>query len=179
MTVSKCVKGRLCPSQRNNIFESKRLAEQSGRRANPRAFLRSYLNADLRGDRLRHFTLLATLPPSSRAMSARRRPVSADFGCAIVISLFEAYRSRCLISSQDFPAFRPYPRVRTNTQDPCNFFPRSANFSSPFFIDGRCALPELLANFWQTGFLMTIPLEGDCENSRLFIEDVNGGPGWT
>jgi hypothetical protein len=30
MTVSKCVKGRLCPSQRNNTFESKRLAEQSG-----------------------------------------------------------------------------------------------------------------------------------------------------
>ncbi len=45
--------------------------------------------------------------------------------------------------------------------------------------DGRCGLPELLANFWQTGFLMTIPLEGESENSRLFIEDLNGGPGWT
>ncbi len=24
---------------------------------------------------------------------------------------------------------------------------------------------------------MTIPLEGESENSRLFIEDLNGGPG--
>jgi hypothetical protein len=45
--------------------------------------------------------------------------------------------------------------------------------------DGGCGLLELLANFWQKGFLMTIPLERESENSRLFIEDLNGGPGWT
>jgi hypothetical protein len=38
---------------------------------------------------------------------------------------------------------------------------------------------RLLANFWQNGFLMTSPLEGESENRRVFIGDLNGGPGWT
>jgi hypothetical protein len=43
---------------------------------------------------------------------------------------------------------------------------------------GIYGLLELLANFWQNGFLMTILQEGESENSRIFI-DLNGGPGWT
>jgi hypothetical protein len=38
---------------------------------------------------------------------------------------------------------------------------------------------ELLANFWQNGFLMPSPLEGESENRRVYIGDLNGGPGWT
>jgi len=38
---------------------------------------------------------------------------------------------------------------------------------------------RLLANFWQNGFLMTSPLEGESENRRVYIGDLNGGPGWT
>ena len=38
---------------------------------------------------------------------------------------------------------------------------------------------RLLANFWQNGCLMTGPLEGESENRRAFIGDLNGGPGWT
>jgi hypothetical protein len=38
---------------------------------------------------------------------------------------------------------------------------------------------RLLANFWQNGFLMTGRLEGESENRRVFIGDLNGGPGWT
>ena len=38
---------------------------------------------------------------------------------------------------------------------------------------------ELLANFWQNGFLMTSPLEGESEDCRVFTGDLNGGPGWT
>jgi len=45
--------------------------------------------------------------------------------------------------------------------------------------NGSCGLPELLANFWQNGFLMTIPQEGKSENRRVFIGDFDGGPGWT
>ncbi len=44
---------------------------------------------------------------------------------------------------------------------------------------GIYGLFELLANFWQNGFLMTSPLEGESENFRVFIGDLNGGPGWT
>jgi hypothetical protein len=45
--------------------------------------------------------------------------------------------------------------------------------------DGTGGLLELLADLWRNGFLMTIPLEGKSENSRVFIGDLNGGPGWT
>jgi hypothetical protein len=38
---------------------------------------------------------------------------------------------------------------------------------------------RLLANFWQNGFLMTSPLEEESENRHVFIDDLNGGPGWT
>jgi len=38
---------------------------------------------------------------------------------------------------------------------------------------------RLLANCWQNGFLMTSPLEGESENRRVYIGDLNGGPGWT
>ena len=38
---------------------------------------------------------------------------------------------------------------------------------------------RLLANFWQNGFLMTSPLDGESENRRVYIGDLNGGPGWT
>ncbi len=38
---------------------------------------------------------------------------------------------------------------------------------------------ELLANFWQNGFLMASLLEGESENRRVYIGDLNGGPGWT
>ena len=44
---------------------------------------------------------------------------------------------------------------------------------------GIYGLLELLANFWQNSFLMTSPLEGKSENRRVFIDDLNGGPGWT
>jgi hypothetical protein len=40
-------------------------------------------------------------------------------------------------------------------------------------------LLELLANFWQNGFLTTSPLEGESENRCVYIGDLNGGPGWT
>ncbi len=40
-------------------------------------------------------------------------------------------------------------------------------------------LLELLANFWQSGFLITSPQEGESENRRVYIGDSNGGPGWT
>jgi hypothetical protein len=43
--------------------------------------------------------------------------------------------------------------------------------------DGTGGLRELLADFWQNGFLMTLSLEVESENSRVFI--VIGGPGWT
>src|ERR1700730_558273 len=36
-----------------------------------------------------------------------------------------------------------------------------------------------LANSWQIGFLRDIPRNGKSENSRVFIGDLNGGPGWT
>jgi hypothetical protein len=32
-----------------------------------------------------------------------------------------------------------------------------------------------LANFWQNGFLMKSPLEGESENRRVFTGDLNGG----
>ena len=35
-----------------------------------------------------------------------------------------------------------------------------------------------LLDFWQNGFLMTSPLEGESENRRVYIGDLNGGPGW-
>ncbi len=44
---------------------------------------------------------------------------------------------------------------------------------------GIYGLLELLANFWQNGFLMTSPRKGKSENRRVFIGDLNGGPGWT
>jgi hypothetical protein len=44
---------------------------------------------------------------------------------------------------------------------------------------GIYGLLELLANFWQKGFLMTSPLEGGSANRRVFIGDLDGGPGWT
>jgi hypothetical protein len=40
--------------------------------------------------------------------------------------------------------------------------------------DGGCGLLEDLANFWQNGFLMTIPLSGESENSRVFIGGSDG-----
>jgi hypothetical protein len=36
-----------------------------------------------------------------------------------------------------------------------------------------------LAKFWQNGFLMASPLEGESENRRVYIGDLNAGPGWT
>jgi hypothetical protein len=44
---------------------------------------------------------------------------------------------------------------------------------------GVYGLLELLANFWQNGFLMTSPLEGKSVNRRVNIGDLNGGPGCT
>src|SRR5258708_381020 len=38
---------------------------------------------------------------------------------------------------------------------------------------------RLLASSWQNGFLMTSPLDGESENRRVYIGDLNGGPGWT
>ena len=34
---------------------------------------------------------------------------------------------------------------------------------------GIYGLPELLANFWQNGFLMKSPQEGESENRRVYI----------
>ena len=45
--------------------------------------------------------------------------------------------------------------------------------------DGGRGLLEDLANVWQSGFLMTIPLSGESENSSVFTGDLDGGPGWT
>ncbi len=56
-------------------------------------------------------------------------------------------------------------------------FVRVAHRNGPDY--GICGLLELLANFWQNGFLMTSPLEGESENRLVFIGDLNGGPGWT
>jgi hypothetical protein len=55
-------------------------------------------------------------------------------------------------------------------------FVRVAHRNGPDY--GICGLLELLANFWQNGFLMTSPLEGESENCLVFI-GLNGGPGWT
>jgi len=44
---------------------------------------------------------------------------------------------------------------------------------------GIYGLLELLANFWQNGFLMTSPQEEESENRHVYIGDLNGGPGWT
>ncbi len=54
---------------------------------------------------------------------------------------------------------------------------RVAHRNAPDY--GIYGLLKLLANFWQNGFLMTSPLEGESENRRVYIGDLNGGPGWT
>ena len=54
-------------------------------------------------------------------------------------------------------------------------FVRVAHRNGPDY--GICGLLELLANFWQNGFLMASPLEGESENCLVFIGDLNGGPG--
>jgi hypothetical protein len=43
--------------------------------------------------------------------------------------------------------------------------------------NGGLALREDLANFWQNGFLMTIPPEGESENSHVFTGDLMVGLG--
>jgi hypothetical protein len=74
------------------------------------------------------------------------------------------------------------PRIEQISQVPVvdfECFVRVAHRNGPDY--GICGLLELelLANFWQNGFLMTSPLEGESENSLVFIGDLNGGPGWT
>jgi hypothetical protein len=56
-------------------------------------------------------------------------------------------------------------------------FMRIAHRKAPDY--GIYGLLELLANFWQNGFLMTSPQEGESENRRVYIGNLNGGPGWT
>lgn len=43
----------------------------------------------------------------------------------------------------------------------------------------RNRLPEKLANSWQIHFWTKILRKRKSENSRVFIGDLNGGPGWT
>ena len=80
--------------------------------------------------------LIASLmfPPSSRAISARRRFETAERGLAKVMSSLEAKASRCLMRSQaGFPEVcENAPRARTRAQEPFSFVPRSVNFRSPF-----------------------------------------------
>jgi hypothetical protein len=45
--------------------------------------------------------------------------------------------------------------------------------------DGNSGVPELLADFWQNGFLRDFPRKGKSENSHVFTGDFDGGPGWT
>jgi hypothetical protein len=45
--------------------------------------------------------------------------------------------------------------------------------------DGNGGVPELLADFWQNGFLRDFPRKGKSENSHVFTGDFDGGPGWT
>ena len=73
----------------------------------------------------------STSPPPARAISARSRPLTADFGCVTVISFDDAYLSRCLINSHDGLLLPPNPWVRTSTQDPFNFLPCRVNLKSP------------------------------------------------
>ena len=54
---------------------------------------------------------------------------------------------------------------------------RVAHRNAPDY--GIYGLLERLANFWQNGFLMTSPLERESGNRRVYIGDLNGGPGWT
>jgi len=54
---------------------------------------------------------------------------------------------------------------------------RVAHRNAPDY--GVYGLLELLANFWQNGFLRDIPRKGKSENRRVFTGDLNGGPGWT
>src|SRR6266567_2926476 len=75
----------------------------------------------------------STSPPSSLAISARRRLLTADLGRSAVTSFVEAKRSRCLISSQDLSALPPKPRVRTSTHEPRSFAPLRVNLRSPLF----------------------------------------------
>src|SRR5580658_1089979 len=74
----------------------------------------------------------STSPPPSRAISARSLLLTMECGFSMATSFVEVYWSRCLISSHDFPELLPQPCVRTNTQEPFNFLPWSANFRSPF-----------------------------------------------
>jgi hypothetical protein len=56
-------------------------------------------------------------------------------------------------------------------------FMRVAHRNAPDY--GIYGLLERLANFWQNGFLMTSPMERESGNRRVYIGDLNGGPGWT
>src|SRR5882762_3931219 len=56
-------------------------------------------------------------------------------------------------------------------------FMRVAHRNAPDYrISG---LLELLATFWQNGFLSEVREKGTSENRRVFIGDLNGGPAWT
>src|ERR1700676_5358563 len=74
----------------------------------------------------------STSPPPSRAMSARNLWLRTERGASAVISFFEAYLSRCLMSSQDLSARLPNPLVRINAHEPRNFRPARENLKSPF-----------------------------------------------
>src|SRR5580704_13695018 len=65
----------------------------------------------------------STSPALSRAIFASSLLLKTERGCEAVMSLSDAYLSRCLINSQDLPNLLPKPRVRTKTQDPRSFLP--------------------------------------------------------
>lgn len=99
--------------------------------------------------------LFAISPPSSLAISARRRLLTTEHGFSIVMSLVDAKRSRCLISNQDLWALLPNPRVRTKTQEPCSFSLCSANLRSPFL--SAATMSSLSAIHVPRSQTMTVP----------------------
>src|SRR5262245_45558953 len=91
----------------------------------PQCFFGSRFSLDLTCDLAEGSPVEAfsTSPPSSRAISASRRLLTTERGFSVAMSLLDAKRSRCLMSSQDLSGLAPKPRVRTSTHEPRSFLP--------------------------------------------------------
>src|SRR5450631_2979531 len=65
----------------------------------------------------------STSPPSSRAISVRRRFETTERGRDSATSSSDAKASRCLMRSHEGFVEEPHPFVRTRTHDPLSFSP--------------------------------------------------------
>src|SRR5579862_2671021 len=74
----------------------------------------------------------AMFPPAAVAIPAMSRLDTTERGFSDTTSDVLAYRSRCLMRSQDARSvLSGLLFVRTKTQEPRNFFPCNENFNSP------------------------------------------------